>query len=578
MFWDGSRWVDQRPSPPPPPTRRRPRDVIATAIILLGAVLLVVPYMFTSAAPPQRTGLVPQWGSAATTTYQENDGRLAFSGAWSRRNGSSYAGKHALGSHDPAAKVALSFRGDGVAWIGPSGSGVGVAEVVVDGTATRIDPALKPAAAQSVLFVATFASPGDHRVEIRVVGAPGAPDVIVDALVVRTAPAQAAGTPAPTPAPTVAPTPAPTPVPVPTATVAPTPAPTPVPVPTATVAPTPAPITTPAPTPVPTPAPTPVPTPAPAPQPTPAPIAGCDATFPSTPSTTTDQSAAISSFLRANSGRTVCFATGTYRVDAKLTIEGWSGTIQGNGSTFRRYSTSATSQIVRIVDSANITIEDLSIMGPASLSFVQTRTFGSGDREDEHALSIESVRNLTIRGGRFTNTRGDAIYIRARNETSPTPENILISGVVMDINGRNNISVISARDLRLTGSRGSNASLHGFDAEPNRSTDVLDTIRIDNTSFTNFDAGHTSSGPGYAVAISPGYANVQARYISLLNLRMDVAMILVAGYDSSHRASSVVIDGCRPASSTGRGAMLEHISGLTFTDNGLLVPHLSDVS
>ena len=606
MFWDGSRWVDQR-STPPPPTPRRFRDWAATGAMLVVAAMLITPLVAAFAAGPHDRGLVPEWSGLPTTTVQENSRSLIFTGRWTRLNGSAYSASHAVTSSQADAAVTLSFTGDAIAWIGSAGPGNGAAEVTIDGVGTKVDPGLQPAGDRAVVFSRVFASTGSHRVEVRVVGTTGRPNLTVDAFVVRTGnnaapaatptlaavtpvtpppttgPAEATSAPTPptfaptqTPVATAAPTFAATPAPAPTAK--PTPAPTPAPTPTAkpTPAPTPAPTPTAKPTPAPTPAPT--PTAKPTPAPTPAPAAGCDATFGQAPSSSTDQSAAISSFLGSHKGQTVCFTKGTYRVDAKLTIEGWSGTIMGNGSTFRRYSTSATSQIIRIVDSSNIVIDHLSVMGPASLSYIQSRTFGSGDREDEHAVSIESVRNLTIRGGAFTNTRGDAFYIRARNETSATPDNILISGVEMNVNGRNNISVISARNLRLTGSTGSNASLHGFDAEPNRSTDVLDTIRIDNTSFTKFDAAHTTSGPGYAVAISPGYANVLARNIELVNLHMDLAMILVSGYDSSHLASSVTITGCRPTSSSGRGAVLEHIHGLTFSDNGLLTPHKTDVS
>ena len=313
--------------------------------------------------------------------------------------------------------------------------------------------------------------------------------------------------------------------------------------------------------------------------PTPTP-AGCDATFGQAPSSSSDQSSAIASFLRSNKGRTSCFAAGSYRVDGQVSLEGWSGTVLAGGVTFRRYSTSASGPIVRIVQGTGIVIDGLAIRGPASLSFVQTRTFGPGDHEDDHALTIESSDDVTVRRGHFTNTFGDGISVRARNAAGidAPSRNILLSGLVFDVNGRNNISVISARSLRLTGSRGSNASLHGFDAEPNRSTDVLDGIRIDTTSFSTFDAAHTSSGPGYAVAISPGYANVQARNIDLVNLTMDKAMVLVTGYDSGHPASDVTISGCRPSTSSGRGALLEHIRGLSFTNNGLLEPHLTDVS
>ncbi len=606
MFWDGSRWVDQRPTPPTP-TPHRFRDWAATGVMLAVAAMLVVPLVAAFAGGHRDRGLVAEWSGLPTTTVQENSRDLTFSGRWTRLNGSAYSGSHALMSSQADASVTLSFTGDGIAWIGSSGPGNGAAEVTVDGVGTMVDPGLQPAGDQTVLFSRTFASAATHRVEVRVIGTTGRPNVTADAFVVRTgapaalaatptlaavtpvtppptiAPAEATSTPTlptfaptPTPAPTSAPSIAPTSTPAPTAK--PTSTPTPTAKPTSTPTPTAKPTSTPTPTAKPTSTPTPTAKPTSTPTPTAAPAAGCDATFGQAPSSSTDQSAAISSFLGSHKGQTVCFTKGTYRVDAKLTIEGWSGTIMGNGSTFRRYSTSATSQIIRIVDSSNIVIDHLSVMGPASLSYIQSRTFGSGDREDEHAVSIESVRNLTIRGGAFTNTRGDAFYIRARNETSATPDNILISGVEMNVNGRNNISVISARNLRLTGSTGSNASLHGFDAEPNRSTDVLDTIRIDNTSFTKFDAAHTTSGPGYAVAISPGYANVLARNIELINLHMDLAMILVSGYDSSHLASSVTITGCRPTSSSGRGAVLEHIHGLTFSDNGLLTPHKTDVS
>ena len=577
MFWDGLRWVDQRPAPRPQPAQSgRFRDKASTIVMALVIASLAIPFAGAAAAPPSARTLLATWSAESdVAVYQEGHRRISYRGDWDAAYYSSYLGGKARVTDDANARARLDFKGAAVSWVGPVGPTRGKARVWVDGVLVRtVSTYASSFRPTRVLFKMSWDRVGRHRIAVVSMGTDGHPTVAVDAFLVRldtgvdTDPVDDAGAPIGTPDPE--PTDAPDPTAAPTATPAPPAAPT--------AAPTPTPTTAPAPTTAPTPAPTTAPTAAPTPAPTPAPAAGCDATFGQAPSSTTDQSAAISSFLRANEGRTVCFTKGTYRVDAKLTIEGWSGTILGHGSTFRRYSSTATSQIIRIVDSSDIVIDQLSVMGPASLSFIQNRTFGDGDREDEHAVSIESVRNLTIRGGRFSNTNGDAFYVRARNDTSPAPENILISGVVMDINGRNNISVIGARNLRLTGSTGSNASLHGFDAEPNRSTDVLEGIKIDNTRFSKFDAAHTSSGPGYAVAISPGYANVQAKGIQLLDVSMDKAMVLVAGYDSSHPATTVTIDGCRPDTSTGRGALLEHIRGLTFTDNGLLVPHLTDAS
>jgi hypothetical protein len=588
MFWDGTQWLpdDGRPAAQPRPTHKGQfRDKLATGVMGLVLVGLLVPFAGTAASTARSARhLLANWTAQSdVAVYQETDRRLVYRGSWYTAYYPNYLSGQVRSSDAADARVHLKFRGAAVTWVGPIGPTRGKAQVYIDGklakTVNTWNSSFKPT---RVLFTASWDKVGSHRIRIVTAGTASHPTVAVDAFFVRLDtgaaidPIDDGGVPIGTPPPDPGIVPADPPAAEPTPTPTPTPKPTPTTAPVDGVAPTPAP--TPKPTPTPTPKPTPTPTPKPTAAPTPVPAAGCDATFSQAPSSTSDQSGAISSFLSANRGRTVCFNKGTYRVDAKLTIEGWSGTILGNGSTFRRYSTSATSQIVRIVDSSNIVIDHLSVMGPADLSYVQSRTFGSGDREDEHAVSIESVTNLTIRGGSFTNTRGDAFYIRARNDTSPAPSNILITGVVMNINGRNNISVIGARDLRLTASTGSNASLHGFDAEPNRSSDVLDSITIDNTSFSSFDAAHTSSGPGYAIAISPGYANVQAKNIKILDVAMDKAMVLVAGYDTSHPATSITIQGCRPASSTGRGAILEHIDGLTFSDNGLLVAHLTDAS
>ena len=614
MFWDGTRWISEDadiPGPGPRP-RGRFRDVAATLVMMLVLIAMAVPLTGAFAGTGSGTQLLKTWRSTSTVSvYQEGSKAISYSGRWFTAYYPAYLGGKVRSTNARGASASLRFRGAAVSWIGPVGPTRGKARVYIDGklvkTVNSYSPSFRPT---RVLFQKSWSKNGTHRIKVVSSGTSGHPTVAIDAFAVKVVatavqPPADAGAPVRTPAPdpSLAPDPTPTasdpapaspaatPEAVPTTSPSLTPEPTPslaakpapTASPTATPKPTPAPTPkpTPAPTPKPTPAPTPKPTPAPTPKPTPAPTiapaAGCDATFGQSPSSTTDQSSAISSFLNANKGRTVCFTKGTYRVDAKLGIENWTGTILGQGSTFRRYSNSASSQIIRIVDSHDIVIDHLSVMGPASLSFIQTRTFGSGDREDEHAISIESVKNITIRGGQFSNTYGDAFYIRARNSTDITPENVLISGVVMTVNGRNNISVIGARNLRLTGSSGSNASLHGFDAEPNASSDVLDTITIDNTSFATFDAAHTTSGPGYAVAISPGYANVQARNVHLLNITMDKSMVLVTGYDTSHPASNITVTGCRPSTSTGRGALLEHINGLVFSDNGLLAPHLTDV-
>jgi len=220
-------------------------------------------------------------------------------------------------------------------------------------------------------------------------------------------------------------------------------------------------------------------------------------------------SAAIATFLNNNKGKTVGFKSGgTYHVDTRIQVTGWSGTIIGRGATFRRYATDAgRDAILRLIGGSGVRIEDLNIRGPASLSNVTNWT--SWAREDEHALFIDSGTNITVVGGSFTHTWGDGIYIRERENSSyGIPNGVVLDGVALDTNVRNGVSVTNGRNITLKNCTSANSGLTGFDAEPNRTTDVIDNIAIRNCEFRTFNAGHTpsSSGSGYAIYASAGAA------------------------------------------------------------------------
>ncbi|HET7027736.1 MAG TPA: fibronectin type III domain-containing protein [Candidatus Limnocylindrales bacterium] len=329
-------------------------------------------------------------------------------------------------------------------------------------------------------------------------------------------------------------------------------------------------------------APSATPAPTAAPTSTPAPTAApsttgvvCDATFGAP--TGSDQSSAISSFLASNTGRRVCFATNAvYDVEARITLSGWSGTIYGRGATFRRASNSAAYEQLRFVQGRDIVVDGLNVTGPATLYDIQTRVYGSGDQEDEHAFGLESVSGFTLRNATLTGQWGDGVYVRSVNSsTNNSPSaNVVLSNVRMTTIGRNCVSVISAQAMSVNGVRCSNVSLHGFDAEPNRSTDIVNQITITGSDWRTFDAGHTPSGVGYAIVLTPGYANTLPANITITNNTMDVARVRVDGYDSSNTASNVTLTGNRPSSSG--TAWLTHVRGYTFADNGLMSASLTD--
>lgn len=615
MFWNGEHWGEDPSTTrrPPSPGRHGRRRLAATMPIFVLAPALLTPFVPAAVAAPSIQ--VEGAATPSSTILVTGDGLPGNARAQVLWDGSSRRmpttrvdsqGHLSVTFTVPAAAApgshVVAVVGQDPTLRSRSGARQFRVETQVVVPAALTAGAVPPAATGTAPGATGAPAAGSGAPAAPPVGAPVAPPAATETPVAPTAgtPATSTGTPTAPPAATETPSAPPTGTPVvpptgtpaapPTAPVTPAPVtpaprtpapPTSAPVTPAPATPTPAPRTpTPAPA-TPTPAPA-TPTPAPAtPTPAPATPAGCDVVFTTAPSTSVDQSSAIASFLNANAGRVACFArNATYRVDSRIQLEGWTGTIDGQGATFRRYSTSVDTQIVRIILSHDIVIQNLAIVGPATLADIQSRVFGSGDRQDDHGLDLESVQRVTVSNVQISNTWGDGVYIRSINyagNNSPSTD-VRLSGLTLDVNGRNNISIISANGLTISGVRGSNASLHAVDGEPNRSTDVLSNITITDSDFRTFDAGHTPEGAGWAVALTPGAANVQPQNIILRRLTMDRSMVLVRGYSASAPAINISITGCRPDSSSGRGAVLNYVSGLTFSDNGLLVAVKTNVN
>lgn len=300
--------------------------------------------------------------------------------------------------------------------------------------------------------------------------------------------------------------------------------------------------------------------------------------FPDAPSMEADQAAAIEAFLIDHRGETVCFEPGaTYRVDQTITLRDWSGTILGAGSNWVRSSTDAgDKEHVRLVEGSGIVFDGVNIVGAATVGDIQGRVFGDGDREDNHAFALESAIDVTIRNGSATNTWGDGVYIRSWSETPDVPSrNVVLEDLVFDVTGRNAISVISVEGLVVSGVRSSNVSLHGFDVEPNRTTDIVTNVRVEDSDWRTFDAADGAAGPGFAIVITPGYADVQVSEIAIVGNTMDRASIRIEGFSVDAPASNVTVTGNR--ADVAGDATFKHIRGFTFTDNGSIAAVLDDV-
>ena len=496
MVWDGTRWVSETPTPPPAPSPRSTtlRNWLATGVMILVAAAVVVPFTGADAGAATMAA-APSTGKAGdliTVSGRRFPARAIIQLTWD-------------GSATGLPRVQATFGGRINAPVTVPASSAGphrLAAVLVDVPRARVRTSragvVTPLAATApVLAQTTFSvvSP-----EARV-----APEPIPPALDGSTPVPAGGSTPAPAGASTPVPTGASTPVPAGVPTPEPAGAPTPTVGPPADapgVAPTPTPDPTAKPTP--TPDPTPKPTPKPTPPPPPS---GSVVEFTGDSSGDTDVSSAITSFLNNNKGKTVGFKAGaTYRVDSRVQVSGWTGTILGRDATFRRYATnSGRDAILRIIGGHDVRIVNLNVRGPATLSNVTN--WSSWSREEEHALYIDSGTDISVVGGSFTNTWGDGIYLAERDNSSyGIPNGVVLDGVVLDLNGRNGVSVVNARNITLKNCKSSHSGLSGFDAEPNNTSDVIDNISIRNCQFRTFNLGDSpsSSGSGYAIYASAG--------------------------------------------------------------------------
>jgi hypothetical protein len=73
MFWDGTRWIDERaPAATPPPSRRRARGWLATGVMIVGIVALAIPFVATSAASSSADRLMASWSGTFETRSSRN--------------------------------------------------------------------------------------------------------------------------------------------------------------------------------------------------------------------------------------------------------------------------------------------------------------------------------------------------------------------------------------------------------------------------------------------------------------------------------------------------------------------------
>ncbi len=103
----------------------------------------------------------------SSTTLQETDGRIGYSGAWETASGA-YDSGSAVYSKDPNASVSFPFFGVGFRYIGEVAPHNDKIDVLIDGRlAASIKPNSGPKGTKRILYEMTGLAEGEHHVELR---------------------------------------------------------------------------------------------------------------------------------------------------------------------------------------------------------------------------------------------------------------------------------------------------------------------------------------------------------------------------------------------------------------------------
>jgi hypothetical protein len=125
------------------------------------------------------------WIDSHDTRLTERSSRITYRRTWSTATYSGYAGDRVKYATHPGASATITFKGKGIAWIGPVGPTRGTARVFIDGKAVaNVDLRRSSFGARAMLFANSFSAGGTHTMKI-VVTSSGRP-VAIDEIIVGT--------------------------------------------------------------------------------------------------------------------------------------------------------------------------------------------------------------------------------------------------------------------------------------------------------------------------------------------------------------------------------------------------------
>lgn len=99
---------------------------------------------------------------------EQDDPSVTYSGNWYGNSGELHSHGTAALTNTRGARVALTFTGTGITWIGLTDAYAGLANVYVDGTLKQLDTYTKIARYQNAMWTVRGLAPGPHTMSIEV--------------------------------------------------------------------------------------------------------------------------------------------------------------------------------------------------------------------------------------------------------------------------------------------------------------------------------------------------------------------------------------------------------------------------
>ncbi len=248
----------------------------------------------------------------------------------------------------------------------------------------------------------------------------------------------------------------------------------------------------------------------------------------------TDVSAPMAAFLASvPDGSTVTLrAGGQYRMEQTFSIAGRRGlTIRGNGATFEFTTAGDRSTAenikstrarpnVRIVNSADITVSGLNVVGANPMAGMGEAAYRS-EYEAQHGFDVLNSARISLIGCSATDTYGDFIYIGGGFAGTSRSTDVLVRSFTGLRSGRQGITFTEASRVVVEQSTLSEVRRSTFDFEPESEAASVDNVTLRNNRVIggrlNFVAAH-GRGPINHVTVQGNRLSGQALSVTVFDL------------------------------------------------------------